>query len=188
DSEAHLHGDLNLPHRRVEKQARNNTGAGRADGGSWSGKLRVVERVEELELQLVLEALPEPGVLHERQVGLGLARVAEDVAAGVAVSAGVVRRGPELGQVEPVIGVRIRRRYVADPIRTVAGAGREQGGLLGHRKRQAGAQKQDAADLPATGQLLGERIQVRSEPLAPTERELINPTCSPEVLDIEVRR
>ena len=80
-SEAQLHRDLYLPHRSVVEQARNNTRGRSADGGPGPGELRVIERIKELELQLVLEAIAEAGVLNQGQVGLRLARVAENVTA-----------------------------------------------------------------------------------------------------------
>src|SRR5262245_8758356 len=79
--EAQLHRDLDLPHRRVEEQARNDAGGSRADSGPRPGELRVIERIEKLELQLVLETLAEARVFHQRQVGLSLTRIAENIAA-----------------------------------------------------------------------------------------------------------
>ena len=81
--EAQLHRDLDLPHRGVVEQARNDASGGGADAGPRAGELRVIERIEKLQLQLMLEPIVEASVFHERQVGLGLTRVAENIAAGV---------------------------------------------------------------------------------------------------------
>ena len=84
----------------------------------------MIERIEKLELQLVLEPVAEAGVFHERQVGLGLTRVAENIAARVSVSARIVGGRPEGGKVEPMIRRRIRERSGGNPVRPVASAGR----------------------------------------------------------------
>jgi hypothetical protein len=80
-SKAQLHCDLYLPHRSVVEQARNDSSRGSANGGPGSGELRVIERIKEFELQLVLEPVAEAGVLDQGQVGLCLARIAKNVTA-----------------------------------------------------------------------------------------------------------
>src|SRR5215831_5519162 len=103
-SEIHLHRHLDLPHRCVVEQARDDARAGRTDRGPRTGKLWVIERVEELELQLVFEPLAEPGVLHQRHVGLGLPWIAKDATARISVCTSVVGSRPEGGEIEPMVG------------------------------------------------------------------------------------
>lgn len=59
DLETELHRHLNLSRRRAKEQARNLAYGPCADGVSRSGELRVVERVEKLEFELVFETFAE---------------------------------------------------------------------------------------------------------------------------------
>src|SRR5262249_39366383 len=123
----------------VVKQARDDTSAGRTDRRPRTGKLWVIERVEELELQLVFEPLAEARVLHQRQVGLGLPWIAKDATARISVGTGVVGSGRKGGGMDPVVGGGFRELPAADPIRAVTGAGRKQALRLGDGERQSGA-------------------------------------------------
>src|SRR6266508_1820798 len=117
DLETELHRHLNLSRRRAEEQARNHACARVADGVARRGELGMIERVEELEFELVLEAFAEASHLDERKVYVRLSRRAQDVAPGVAVGPRVVRRLHERVQIEPAINGRIVELARRDPVR-----------------------------------------------------------------------
>src|SRR5207248_6165071 len=108
-SEAELHRQLYLPHRRVIQQTRYHPGGSRADRRSGSRKLCAVDSVEHLDLELVLEPLPEARVLHDGEIGLHNSWSPQYIPPGIAVSSGVVRRRLEGRQVEPMIRRGIRQ-------------------------------------------------------------------------------
>ena len=74
DLETELHRHLNLSRRRAEEQARNHACARVADGVARRRELGMIERVEELEFELVLEAFAEARYLDEREVNVRLSR------------------------------------------------------------------------------------------------------------------
>src|SRR5262245_20421009 len=126
DLETELHRHLNLSRRRAEEQARNHACARVADAVARRGELGMIERVEELEFELVLEAFAEAGHLDEREVYIRLSRRAQDVAPGVAVGPRVFCRHHERAQIEPAINSRIVKLARPNPVRAVARAGGEQ--------------------------------------------------------------
>src|SRR5262245_1845256 len=105
-SETQLHSQLDLPHRAVEEQRRNPTRARRADGVARRGELRMIERVEEFDLELALEALAEAGVLDQREVEVGLSGRPQGVAASVPIGSRLVRRYHESTRIEPSVDRR----------------------------------------------------------------------------------
>ena len=185
-SEAQLHRDLYLPHRSVVEQARNDTRGGSADGGPGTGELRVIERIEKFELQLVLEALAKAGVLDQGQVGLRLARIAENVTACISVRAGIVRSRPESRQVKPMIGrgmssvpEAIRSGRLPVPVESKPVCWET---VKGNpvRKNRIPPICHPPINLSASG------FQPAAKALALAKRQLVNPAGGPKVLDVEV--
>src|SRR5215510_14690554 len=163
DLETELHRHLNLSRRRAEEQARNHACARVAYGGAGRGELGMIERVEELEFELVLEAFAEASHLDERKVYVRLSRRAQDVAPGVAVGPRVVRRHHERVQIEPAINSRIVELARRDLVRAVARAGGEQVLRLVDAERQPRTQQENPAQLPAADQLVGQRIDAAAD-------------------------
>ena len=102
-----LVGIIYLPHITLAQQTGNDARAGRADGVAGCGELRVIEGVEQLDLELMLKAFVEARHLDQRKVYVGLSRRTQDVAARVAVSTGEVRSHLECSQVVPFVNRRI---------------------------------------------------------------------------------
>ena len=72
-----------------------------------------------------------------------------------------------------------------NPVGPVAGARREQTGLLGNGKRQSAAEEQDPTDLPSTHQFVRKRIPAAPKALAFAKRQFVNPAGGPKVFDVE---
>ena len=156
-SELHLERDLDLPLRRAAEGARRvgehrrdlaeRRVAERARSGcancGWFSRLNASTRNS-------VSMLADLRVLDHREVDVELPGSAQDVAAGVAVGAGDVGRRLRTPTVSNhCVDRRVRRQAVADAVRPVAGARRLHALRLRDRQRQARAQVEDAAGLPA---------------------------------------
>ena len=159
DLETELHRHLNLSRRRAKEQARNLAYGPCADGVSRSGELRVVERGEKLEFELVFETFAEARHLDEREVHVCLSRSPEDVAPGVAIGSRVVRRRGEGAQIEPAIDRRIVELARTYPVRAIGRAGQKQVLRLENTERQSRPQQQNPAQFPSADELVrGRRL------------------------------
>src|SRR5581483_2874789 len=185
-SKAELHCQLNLPHRRIVKQARDDARACGADRRAWARKLGPVESIKHLDFELMFEALLEASILHNRKVRLKDTRRSQNVSSGIAPVSGIVGRRLERSQVEPVIRRGTRERSRGDAIRPVASAGRQQSLLLRYGERQPRLHRDNAVDLPSGDQRVREGTQTSCEEPPFAERQFINSARGPGVFDVEV--
>src|SRR5215203_1213217 len=136
--------------------------------------VRMVQGIESLDLEGDVTFVVEVDVLAHREVQVPVPRPGQDVVAGRPELAH--RRTREATDVDPgVVGTARVRRTVTEAVGSLVGAGRLQrlASAINHAERKAAARLEDAMDVPAAEERLGQSAPAGLHPAALAEGQLV---------------